>query len=592
MDIDIILEEICNKYLSEHDLKLTYNDLNAADINANNCNDYLYLIVQSIQKSVFFDKGIVVTIFNSVPIFLDEKFFEITSKLLKFINKNDDVIFGFLHEFLVLYFLSLKNTVYKNNERCSITKTTFDKYIYRRDIFINFREIILNYYRILLLSEKYTVDFYNYEFIHRFFIIFKNLNFDERDIDLIIVILNKNKFIPLIYNLLPVTIKGNRKITNIFNQFLKDSINITSDEKSALIMKLYQRGSLDDEILKSSINSMIIKINNIRKKAKDENIIIIVSEIEELNKSLNSLNQFIKEEAYLSKIKECLLDLLFIKRELLEDEENINKNMHRIEHKMNIDSSYIESIRHEIRNNPFNIFSLLKIDFSKSLENAIKTKSNNALSFLVSTIHINSENKVYEINNEYEKIFKDYYEIIGKGLENELSDKKELLNYFNENYYDTLIKYINLTRGASENFILSIINFDEYFKDLKSTIDKIIESDFENDVLYENYYAFISKIIIHIEQSLTNLYNQIKDTIKIRINEPSFLSELFFNCKDLKIKNLIFYLYFNLYLKEGYNLRDNIFHGNLVFNDNKHNVLRITSCLVSLSFIEEYYYGK
>lgn len=592
MDIDNFLEEICSNYLTEHNINLTFKDLNVNDINVDNFKEYLYVIVQTIQKSVFFDKGIVVSIFNSVPIFFDEKFFELTSRILAFFEKNDDVIYGFLHEFLVLYFLSIKKEVYKNNEKYTITQTAFNKYFLGINIFVDFKDIILHYYENLLLSGNYNIDFYSYEFIHRFFTIFNLFRFDDKQLDLIFVIMNKKKFLPLIYNLLPDTLNQNKGIVNFYNDYLKDSIDIISDEKLTLIIKFYLKGSLDDTVLKSHINSLIMQINNIREKATSENIINIISEIEELNKNLNTLNKYIKEEEYKSKVKECLLDLLFIKRELLDDKKTVNKNLKSIGHKINIDTRHIENVRNEIKNNPFNVFSLLKIDFNKSLETAIKTKSHNALSFLVSTMHINSENRVYELDYEYEKIFKDYYEIIGKGIEKELSEKKELLNYFNENYYDTLIKYINLTIGASENFILSIINFDEYYKDLKGSIDKIIGSDFSIDKLYKNLYAFISKMILYIEQSLTKLYNHINDTNKVRINEPSFLSDLFFKCNDEKIKNIIFHLYFNLYLREGYNIRNNVFHGNLIFSENKHTVLRVSSCLVALSFIEEYYYGE
>jgi len=47
-----------------------------------------------------------------------------------------------------------------------------------------------------------------------------------------------------------------------------------------------------------------------------------------------------------------------------------------------------------------------------------------------------------------------------------------------------------------------------------------------------------------------------------------------------------------LYFKKGFQIRNNIFHGNVIFNDTRQIVLRVTSCLVALSFIEAYYYEK
>jgi len=179
MDFDLMLRKICKDYIETNKIDLKWECVNPLDINQDNYKQYLYYFVEKVLYMVYFEKGIVVHVFNSAPIYFKEKTFSLIERLLRYSCKSDDIIYGFLYEFILLYYLSLQEDIYKNdaknwNETCYF----FNQYLPTSN-FMSYKERVLNYYEMVLLNSKFEPEYYNEEFIYRFFRIYNCFKFNE-----------------------------------------------------------------------------------------------------------------------------------------------------------------------------------------------------------------------------------------------------------------------------------------------------------------------------------------------------------------------------------------------------------------------------
>lgn len=580
-----LIKDISEKYITSHNVKLSLEELNPNDISNENFEDYLHFIVYNILNYIFFNKGIVVTIINSEPVFLKEEILKSISKLIKS-NTNRDITSGFLHEFIALYYLSFESDLYKSNQHYPLAKKLLEDEFENKDIYHNFKNIILDYYHELFTNINFKIDS---QFIYRFFKIYCHFKLKEEKLDLIFAIIEKQKYLRLIYELLPKNLKTNSDIIEFYNVHFKNTSDEINEDKTKLLATFYSRKQLDKNVLASYINSIIRNINDIYQNYEISPIIQLIYDIDELIKNLNKLNSLKFEADDLKikeKIKECIRYLLYLKRKLLEDDHRLKREMKSLSFKGEIESEIIDAIEKEIHENPFNIYKHLYIDFHEAMKNAIIACSKHPILFHINQVTIDSEKRIYFFDN-YDSEFSDYFENIGRQIEEDLIKNKEIKNHTNSCFYNLLIKHLNsFSKRANEAFLLSIINFDVFYDNLK----KMLGDELFDDI-YRNRFIFIAELVFQIEYELLEIYNTVTSSNKTTMDRK-YLWALFENCEDKKIKNNILYLYYNLYLKDGFNIRNNLFHGNIIFDDSKPYVLRVASCFVALTRIMRYYHVR
>ena len=110
-----------------------------------------------------------------------------------------------------------------------------------------------------------------------------------------------------------------------------ENYSIYSRFPDEMLYTLDKNGLLKNSIIKLIINNIVDRTNMLQEKCDDEheNFIQIISEIDYLKSFLNNaLNRLTMLSCcHKKKMHECLINLLYMKRVLVSDEDRINSQM-------------------------------------------------------------------------------------------------------------------------------------------------------------------------------------------------------------------------------------------------------------------------
>lgn len=536
-------------------------------------------------NTFFYDKDRFVTVINSNEIVLDKKVIEHLFNMYKYAKENemyDEKVL--LIEFLYTYYKGINSSSYKANY------ANFKKSM---DDFLN----VINEKK--LKKEFFTVVIVDLYAFYKSLINYGINNEIYIDHEIINRIFNNLKIKPQYYNeLINIFICNKKNLYNIieFDNEKKEHINTYIEYMTTsldnfggynyvkeMFFQLDKGRVLTSEICKNIINKYINITNQICNRLKDKQYSFIkgLSEIDTLKKELNYILKNISSLNYVqrNKVRECLVQLLRLKRYIIADHDYVKSEMHEFSNEIKIDNSEVEKCRKIIIENEFTIYASSKIDFVNQIGIALESYAKYPIQSLVSNYQIDSNKQIYSLNIEKNEKkdrdnFKKYFDEKGK----EYTEKHpKLMNKLYGNYYEELLRYLSKTFIMQQELILSMLGKVEF----KNTITKLKMSlGYE----YNNEYAIVVNNILAIEQNISYILKE--KGLEISLQGFENINNLFEVFKeDNSVINGLMYLNYTLYEKSGMNLRNNMMHGNLINTDLSIPLLVSFSGLIFVSWL-------
>lgn len=510
-------------------------------------------------NSFFMNNGRLVFMINNYEIILREEDLKQILKLFLFYKKSNSDNCYLIAEFLLSYFNTINSKEYKKNvSNYKEIKDTFKKIILSnnedKNILSTFKQMSFKLYNKIIDYGAHKDNFFLGDILERACI---NFNNDKLLKAKIIKKLLENNVYPSKVILYDESIKENFKY---YKEYLLDYENysIYSRFPDEMLYILDKNGLLNNSIIKLIINNIVDRTNMLQEKCDDEheNFIQIISEIDYLKSFLNSaLNRLTMLSCcHKNKIHECLINLLYMKRVLLSDEDRINSQMQEFKYEQVIPNGKIEEFVNAVNDNIAVLYSSSVCNFEKELEQSLNTYAKYPMSYIFSSYNIDSDSQTYLKSEDgfVDSVFMNYYDEKGKIFTNKNTN---LQNILTKGYYIQLIKYLKQQFISYQQYIISFFDLKD---GKRSLIDKLIKQG--NFKLY-NDYVILALTVIQIENSIIDLL-KIKDK-NITNNGFNNLNELAkeYTNDDFNFNGLM-YINYILYEKHGLNIRNNIAHGN------------------------------
>lgn len=505
------------------------------------------------------NKGRLVFMINNYEIILREEDLKQILKLFLFYKKSNSDNCYLIAEFLLSYFNTINSKEYKKNvSNYKEIKDTFKKIILSnnedKNILSTFKQMSFKFYNKIIDYGAHKDNFFLGDILERACI---NFNNDKLLKAKIIKKLLENNVYPSKVILYDESIKENFKY---YKKYLLDYENysIYSRFPDEMLYILDKNGLLKNSIIKLIINNIVDRTNMLQEKCDDEheNFIQIISEIDYLKSFLNNaLNRLTMLSCcHKKKIHECLINLLYMKRVLVSDEDRINSQMQEFKYEQVIPNGKIEEFVNAVNDNIAVLYSSSVCNFEKELEQSLNTYAKYPMSYIFSSYNIDSDSQTYLKSEDgfVDSVFMNYYDEKGKIFTNKNTN---LQNILTKGYYIQLIKYLKQQFISYQQYIISFFDLKE---GKRSLIDKLIKQG--NFKLY-NDYVILALTVIQIENSIIDLL-KIKDK-NITNNGFNNLNELAkeYTNDDFNFNGLM-YINYILYEKHGLNIRNNIAHGN------------------------------
>jgi hypothetical protein len=452
---------------------------------------------------------------------------------------------------------------------------------------------ITQYYDRIIEFLKHEESKIDDGFLYRFFQVINKYNISKKQIrEYIRVMQYRTSFLDVIID--NVDSKYLSMVTKFINEHLIDNMSKGNSRDIELIQKLKSKTKLLDEIQKGYVNSLVKRTNLLLTEKSPRGVIMDIHNFEVLLTDLGTLKQAV-DDKYKSKINECQQKILYMKRKLVSDEDEIYKDMQKLKFEGSYDNDLVERTRKALMKDPLFIYSIARVDYHKELENALINKSKYAISYLVSEISIDSKNGVYQYHKEYDDIFSKYFDQVGKVIQTKLytedkhKPKKDriLLNYYEKGFYDAMLKDLSTIYSFTFQSLCYMIDMKKYLHLCREKLNKLFGTDNFLDELYDDLSFFLPELVLAVEYRLLCIYNQENDVNVSRIDELKYLSYLFEKTNSEHLKNDIFYLYYLLYCERGFDLRNRIFHGQIQIGEYYMYTFLLMACFNCILNIEE-----
>ena len=510
-------------------------------------------------NSFFMNKGRLVFMINNYEIILREEDLKQILKLFLFYKKSNLDNCYLIAEFLLSYFNTINSKEYKRNvSNYKDIKDTFKKIILSnkedKNILCTFKQMSFKLYNKIIDYGAHKDNFFLGDILERACI---NFNNDKLLKAKIIKKLLENNVYPSKVILYDENIKENFKY---YKKYLLDYENysIYSRFPDEMLYTLDKNGLLKNSIIKLIINNIVDRTNMLQEKCDNEheNFIQIISEIDYLKSFLNNaLNRLTMLSCcHKKKMHECLINLLYMKRVLVSDEDRINSQMQEFKYEQVIPNGKIEEFVNAVNDNIAVLYSSSVCNFEKELEQSLNTYAKYPMSYIFSSYNIDSDSQTYLKSEDgfVDSVFMNYYDEKGKIFTN---TNTNLQNILTKGYYIQLIKYLKQRFISYQQYIISFFDLKE---GKRSLIDKLIK---QGDFKLYNDYVILVLTVIQIENSIIDLLKtKGKNITNNGFNNLNELAKEYTN-DDFNFNGLM-YINYILYERHGLNIRNNIAHGN------------------------------
>ena len=534
----------------------------------------------SLSDSFFYDNTKMLTAFNSYDIIIPKKIIRHIIKLYNYSTNNKcEIQRNIIGDFLLTYY----NTIGLNKKNDKKYKNVEKQY---KKIMIEF--LNRNFYSQLMTDEsqfylevtKYGLSNEKYIAPQVVYRMLNNIKNDSIRNLLIDELIKDDKFLFIVIDYDCELSKHKLYYLDFIKEILNQKYGYNDINK--LFKRIVFNNCLSDKEIKEIINLYIKKTNDLCERYKDKTTEFIgsLSEIEHLRKNLvEVINIDILDPKYKEKLHECLINILSLKRFLLEDESYVTSSMQDFSTTATFSNKQTTKFVEELSNNVFKIYSASSLDFDKCMEDALNHYSKFTFQSIVSYFSVDCSSQTYSTNDifmtNYKYSFEKYYE--AKGKQFTIDNQNKLSNIMLKGYYIEMLKDLSRTFYVHQNIIISILGKDNY-----SSLIENLKREFWNTEI--NNYAVIVKNILAIELNIKKKLT--KSSIKYSSDMTRNLDLLFEKYIDNKAtRDGIMYLYYALYEKSGPNLRNKAMHGSLINEDLRIPLLLSFSGLIFSSWL-------
>gem|GEM_PF-3705525 len=557
-------KEIENLSIEHKSLK----EISIESVNSDNYKEYaIYMAHTLLSSYLFYDEGIIVTAVNSRPLFIHDNVLLVIKETVSNVNiktkltLQEQLAVGFLIEFIILYSQSLNHAPYKNNKQSyHLDKILREYFPYK---FIKERLPCLNkFYRLIVVDNVLNNNCIMPSYMARIKKINQQHVFPKDSLmELFVTAAKQHRHMLDLYNWTPDSVKCSQQYISIFEEYLS-SINKSNYRDIKLLEMIHNKHKIETKAIIKHFVNLIVKETN-ETKQHDKEPIQLLSRTEDLLKNIDTLKRIAGklDKTYVKKLHECSKYLLAYKRNLITEDQPDSKmlGLELKDIRIPISDDMIVYAKEMMDKNIFYAYSFMKIDIDKTMKDAILTKSQYPLSYIARNFEIDSGQGVYRTENLTDNGFIKILNQYGLELQKTMvqgEDGYQMPNVFNEGFYqafrETFLRKYDIT--------LSILLKVTDKKDLSHKFIEELTQMFGLDLRsFKTFYTIsqilVQKVILMIEEMLSRQSSHEKI--------EKYLLYLFRE-GDKEIRNDAFLLYFVLYAHDGYKLRHNVAHGNII----------------------------
>ena len=552
------LEEELTIEAKRGDFDYSFNNASTNDIFLEEYKKFLH-----INSMMFYFKNRFVHIINNYEIRIQYNDLEQIFKIYSYAKEHNNVAEKVVIEFLYTYYWGISTLEYKKNHKDASKslndfKRVLIKYSLTKQFFGEIAEDIYQFYKELIEYGIANDIYIQGEIIER---IFNNMERHEEKYNKLIEIFIKNeKHLAHIIN----RDKEKNKHVDVYLKYIVESLEHFGGYNCAkeMVVELNKENLLTNKMLKEIINKYVLSVNRLctKIKSKEGSFIRELANINELNKEINfvinKVNSLSKKQK--NKLRECVIQLLSLKRFLLSDEDYVRSEMHEFKNEIKIDKQEILKCKQKILDYVFSIYGSSRKDFIVTMGDALELYAEYPLQSMVSKFSIDTTRQIYSINPEaigIDNNFKKFFDEKGKEYTEE---HPKLLNKLNKGYYEELLKYLSKTFIMQQELVLLMLG-----KDFRVVINRLKE---ELGFKCSNDYATVVNNVLSIEKIIM----QVAKKNGLAVSKDGFenINKLFEIYKtDNDMVNGLMYLNYTLYEKSGMNLRNNVMHGTIINTD-------------------------
>ena len=361
---------------------------------------------------------------------------------------------------------------------------------------------------------------------------------------------------------------------------LEDELFGYRNDASTRVFNRIQKCNLwSEEYIKQFINR-IVDMTNAQIESID-NLDGQLSKISAIENTIEILNSIVANKSlqkkYIEKVLECIRKLLYVKRKHINSRSFVEEAKE-FKQSFEIPLKEIQKIKDDVRSNIATLYNHSRINFCRQMENAIKSYSESALLYHISTINVRENGTYnYDKNQNNTEIIKQYFDNVGKDYV--IKHQSDLINVLSENYYEVMIKYIKRSYELQIGLLADILKDDINIIRKSMNDARINKKEMVDDI-----YVEMMTQIIGIEYNIGKLVE--KNHVKAK-SICKILEELFYIYKKNDLyRDGIMYIFFMLYCKEGYGYRNKIAHGEVLGQENyNRELLIIYSCVIIINYI-------
>ena len=368
-------------------------------------------------KSFFFNEDRLVFMINNYEIVLKKAEIVHLMKLYLHYKEYDKNNSYLIAEFLLSYYNTIRSKKYADNVS-DVTKIRKDfndalrEFPEVKNPILIFCNDAFELYNLIIDYGVKKQDFFLGDIINR---ACSNFRFQKDKKQQIIKKLLKNQ----VYQLQVIEYDDEiEKNSSYYKKYIKSSIYTKNYYRypEKIIYELDKKNKLGKNLLDMIIDQIVEKINEIQEKSLNINtsFIQLLGEIDDVIKIVNSFLNKIKNinKKQLKKLHECIINILYIKRMIVSDDEKIKSEMQEFKYDTVIPNKKIDEFVELLNNNIGLVYTVSCGNFTKRLEDSLNTYAKYPISYIFNSFNIDSEKQVYSKSDDKVEntIFKEYYD--------------------------------------------------------------------------------------------------------------------------------------------------------------------------------------
>jgi hypothetical protein len=548
-------------------------------------------------RLVFYDEGYVVNTFNSTPIYLKHEILKTISFILKSstISDADILVVGFLAEFLLLYDISSNEAPYQNHSDNKEYQSFFHdifpiKYLHKEVL-----PIVISFYDKVILDDHLGLGKnFGRSLMLRTYLIHRRFNLGvSNHINYLSAMVASGRHLESVVS----TLGSEEEYSVIIRQLLSHLYDFSQhayQHDINLLVDLSRKTRIDDGLIASLLNGVFNQINTMIQNytTSDVSPVQLIHEIDLLREKIKTIHECENfPPRFKSSVQDSRKKLFFFKRFVTSDEDRIKNNLQSFPLDFSLSNNEIDQVRQTVKDYPIRgIYNLIRVRPHSTMKQAIIQHSNYPISYIIKTTTIDSTHGFYHTEPKRKDAFKQYFDRYGKQLHDKLATEdmnreegdKQLLNYLDKGFYDSLLKHIETTDKLLTTLYSHLIDDNIYVPRLREELCTVTGTPEFDNRLYDSLISLNIRIVQYIESGISEIISQLSLNERISTkNLSSKMSQLFIHFSDIEMRDDLFNIYYVLYNPYSEGLRNRFMHGNFSPKSTFPDTLKLVSAMYS-----------